>query len=114
MSQALKGQIFAALVVVVWISSEGTSKGGSSQGSSSRARSVAFGFKKGHAAEQLGDVIAVEMVVVAVKKGWRIPILISEKTLLGHITPGQWCPPVGAQAAAGNPSWAVASLLGSA
>ena len=43
-SQAGKGQILAALVVVAWISREGTSNGGSSQGRSRSGEIVSLWF----------------------------------------------------------------------
>ena len=44
---------------------------------------VGVWFKKGHAAQQFGDVIACELLGVAIEKGGGIPVRVCEETLLG-------------------------------
>ena len=44
---------------------------------------VRIWLEKGHATQQLGDVVAGELLGVASEKGWGIPVRVSEETLLG-------------------------------
>ena len=47
------------------------------------AEIVSAGLEKGHAAQQLSDVVAVELSCVSGEKGWGIPVRVREETLLG-------------------------------